>query len=94
MTTKTNYLSIIPVKCDCCGEMVEHFSDRSQWWGKYLKPGEEKICNNCIKDRPGYREEFKEIFGLDFRDDPPELEVYGDEPPPNYGDEPPPNYGD
>ena len=54
---------IIPVKCDCCGSMVAIFSNRSEWWGKYLKPDEETICHNCIKDRPGYAAEFKEKTG-------------------------------
>lgn len=58
------HLTIIPVKCDCCGEMTRSFSDKSSWFGKYLKPNEEKICRNCIKTRDGYAEEFLEKFGI------------------------------
>ena len=59
-----SYMNIIPIQCDCCGEMVESFSDRSGWFGKYLNSGERRICNNCIKDRVGYAEEFLEKIGV------------------------------
>ena len=61
-----NYLYISPVKCDCCGQMVNTFSskDGGAWFGEYLKPEEEKVCRNCIKDRPGYKEEFLEKIGV------------------------------
>lgn len=57
-------MKVIPVKCDCCGKMVSGFSDSSEWWGKFLKPDEEKICHNCIKDRKGYAEEFLKQIGV------------------------------
>lgn len=59
-----DYMSIIPVKCDCCGEMVGSYSDRSGWFGKYLKPDEDKICHRCIKGRDGYAEEFLKNTGV------------------------------
>ncbi|KKM73910.1 hypothetical protein LCGC14_1405610 [marine sediment metagenome] len=59
---------IIPVRCDCCGEMVYSFSGKEEWFGKYLKPDEEKICRNCIKGREGYAEEFKEKIGIALSD--------------------------
>ena len=55
-----NYISIIPIKCDCCGKMVDSYSDRSNWFGKYLKPNENKICHKCIRGRKGYAKEFLE----------------------------------
>lgn len=55
---------IIPIECDSCGEMTESFSDRSQWWGEYLKNDEERICHNCIKGREGYAEEYFEKVGV------------------------------
>lgn len=58
------FMHIIPTKCDCCGEMVAGFSDKSEWFGKYLKPNEGKICHNCIKGREGYAEEFLEKTGV------------------------------
>ncbi len=59
-----NFMQIIYTKCDCCGEMVDSFSSRGEWFGKYLRPNEEKICCNCIKDREGYAEEFLEKIGV------------------------------
>lgn len=59
-----SYLAIEPVKCDCCGEWVESYSDRSGWFGKYLKHNEERICRNCIKGRDGYAVEFFERIGV------------------------------
>lgn len=59
-----NYVTIIPVKCDCCGEMVDSLSDRSEWFGAYLKPDEAKVCHDCIKDREGYAEEFLKQIGI------------------------------
>ena len=61
---KINYIQAIPVKCDCCGEMVGSYSDRSNWFGKYLKAGENKICHNCIRVRDGYADEFLEKIGV------------------------------
>ena len=57
-------MRIILTKCDCCGEMVSSFSSRNEWFGKYLKPGEEKICRKCIKKRKGYAEEFLAQIGV------------------------------
>lgn len=59
-----NYLSLMPTKYDCCGKWVQSFSDRSGWFGKYLKPNEERICHNCIKGREGYAEEFQKRIGI------------------------------
>lgn len=56
-------MQVIPTKCDCCGKMVDFFSDRSGWFGKYLKPKEHKICNDCIRDRNGYADEYRENTG-------------------------------
>ena len=61
---RINNLVIIRVKCDCCGKMVGSYSDRSNWFGKYLKPEENKICHDCIKTRDGYAEEFLEKIGI------------------------------
>ena len=58
------YMEIIPTECDCCGKMVSGVLDKSNWFGKYLGPDEEQICFDCIKDRPGYREEFLEKIGV------------------------------
>ncbi len=66
---ETDYMSIIPVKCDCCGKMVGNYSDRSEWFGKYLRPDESKICPNCIKGREGYAEEFLEKTGVELMKD-------------------------
>ena len=59
-----NYMQIIPVKCDCCGEMTQHFSSKNGWFGKYLKPEENRICRKCIRIRDGYAEEFLEKIGV------------------------------
>ena len=64
MATKINYMRTIPTKCDCCGKMVKNFSSRPGWFGKYLKPEENKICHSCIKGRDGYAEEFLEKIGI------------------------------
>ncbi len=64
MTEEINCMEIIPSKCDCCGKMVSSFSDKSEWFGKYLKPEEKEICHDCIKGRDGYAEEFQENFGV------------------------------
>ncbi len=64
---ETGYFSIIPIKCDCCGKMVEGYSDMSEWWGKYLKPDEKKICHDCIKGRDGYAKEFRDKAGVDIQ---------------------------
>jgi hypothetical protein len=48
--------------------MVFSFSDRSEWFGKYLKPGEERICRKCIRSRDGYAEEFLEVTGMSIGD--------------------------
>ena len=61
---KASYVQIVPIKCDSCGEMVMSLSDKSQWFGKYLRDGEERICYNCIKDREGYAEEYLEKIGV------------------------------
>lgn len=63
---EVNYMHIIPVKCDCCGRMVGTYSSKAKgaWFAKYLKPNEEKVCRNCMKDREGYAEEFLEIFKI------------------------------
>ena len=63
---KINWMDIILVKCDCCGEMTKgcYSRDGNQWFGKYLNPGEEKVCYNCIKNRPGYAEEFEKLIGI------------------------------
>ena len=55
---------VIPTKCDCCGRIVSSFSDKSEWFGKYLNSNEEKICRKCIKTREGYAEEFLEKIGV------------------------------
>ncbi len=57
-------MAIIPTRCDCCGKMVDSFSDRSGWFGKYLKPDEDRICHDCIKDRKGYAKELLEKTGV------------------------------
>ncbi len=56
------------MQCDSCGEMVTSYSSKAKgaWFAKYLKPGEEKVCGNCMKDREGYKEEFFEIFKFPF----------------------------
>lgn len=59
-----NYITIESVKCDVCYLMVEGYYSRGAWFGKYLKPNEKKICFNCIKDRDGFREEFKRLIGI------------------------------
>ena len=60
-----NWIEIIPVKCDCCGKMTKGYSSKGwEWFGKYLKDDEEKICHDCIKDRPGYAEEFEKMTGV------------------------------
>ena len=64
MIINLDSMTIIPVKCDCCGKMVNSYSDKSQWFGKYLKPNENKICRHCIKDREGYAKEFQEKIGV------------------------------
>ena len=56
-------MRIIPVNCDCCGEMTDTYLDKSEWWRKYLKPEENKICPKCIGDRYGYAQEFLEKIG-------------------------------
>ena len=57
--------TIIPVKCDKCGKMVTgYYSPGEEWWGKYLEDRENKICLNCIKDREGFRDEFKRLIGV------------------------------
>lgn len=58
----------IATRCNCCGKMVFSFSDRSEWFGKYLKPGEERICRKCIRSRDGYAEEFLEVTGMSIGD--------------------------
>ncbi len=55
---------IIPVKCDKGGRMVETFYDKSSWWGNDLEPDEEMVCLDCIKDRTGFRKEFKRQIGM------------------------------
>ena len=60
----TEFMEIIPIECDCCGEMVSSYSDKSEWFGKYLKDDEERICHWCIKDRDGYAEEFFKKTGI------------------------------
>ncbi len=70
-----NYMTIIPMKCDCCGKMISGYSDRSTWVGKYLKPNENKICRKCIKDRPGYAEEFLEKIGVSVDNLEPNIEI-------------------
>ena len=57
-------MQIIPTKCDCCGEMVRSFSSRGEWFGKYLKLNEDKICRVCIRKREGYAEEFLKQIGV------------------------------
>ena len=61
-----NYLHIIPVECDCCGEMVTHSIARYKkaWFNKYLETDEKRACYNCIKDREGFAEEFLEIHKM------------------------------
>lgn len=60
-----NYMEVILIKCDCCGELVSNFYNDAEWWGKYLKTNEDKICLNCIKSRDGFVEDFKSIIGFD-----------------------------
>ena len=55
----------IPVECDCCKKTVSGFYNNSEWWGKYLKNDENKICLDCIKVRDGFKEDFKSIIGVD-----------------------------
>ena len=77
MTVKEeiNYLQTIPTKCDCCGEMVNGFYDKSgQWWDRYLNPDEESICLGCIADRPGFRKEYRQLIGMSVDDG---MELYG-----------------
>ena len=57
-------MEVLPTKCDCCGEMKCGFSDRGEWFGKYLKPDENRICHDCIKGRDGYADEFLEKIGI------------------------------
>lgn len=60
-----DYFHIIAVQCDCCGEMVKHYSGRGgAWFEKYLLPEEDVVCRRCIKGRPGYAEEFLEKIGI------------------------------
>ncbi len=59
-------ITIEKVKCDKCGELVSSFYSRDGniWFGKYLNNNEERICLNCIKNRKGFRKEFKLLIGI------------------------------
>ena len=57
-------LQVILIKCDSCCKPTSNFSDKSNWFGKYLKPNESQICPNCIRDRDGYAQEFLEKIGV------------------------------
>lgn len=57
-------IEVLSIRCDCCGEMTDSFSDKSEWFGKYIKPEEGRICFKCIKDRVGYAQEFLEKIGV------------------------------
>ena len=63
-----NYITLIPTECDSCGSTVKGYYCRGAWFGKYLAPKEKKICLNCIKDREGFREEFKRLIGVSVED--------------------------
>jgi len=72
-----NYFTINKVKCDCCGKItVRGKQIDDEWFGKYLKPNEERICHACIRDRKGYKEEFLEQIGVSL--DTYERECLGD----------------
>jgi hypothetical protein len=62
--TERNYTQELPIECDCCHKIVYGYSDHSNWFGKYLKLEENKICFLCIKDRVGYAEDFKKNVGI------------------------------
>ncbi len=62
--SNVDYMHIIAVRCDCCGEMVKHFSTKSAWFGKYLKEDEERVCRKCMRGREGYAEEFLKQIGI------------------------------
>ena len=59
---------LIQTKCDKCGQMVETYYTHNDWFAKYLKEEEDKICLNCIKGRKGFRAEFKRMIGISVED--------------------------
>jgi len=63
------YFIIKAVKCRICGKMVEGFYGQGkEWWNEFLLPGEDIVCSNCMGDRPGFKEKFKEVVGLTFEE--------------------------
>lgn len=56
--------TIIPIRCSCCGKKTDFFYCKGgEWWDKYVEPAEQ-ICLDCIKDRPGFADDFKKMVGI------------------------------
>ncbi len=61
-------ITIRKVECDRCGRLVTHFYSKDKvllnWWDKYLDDNEE-VCIDCIKNRKGFRKEFRNLLGME-----------------------------
>jgi hypothetical protein len=57
-------INIIPIVCTSCGKKTSSFYCKNgEWWDKYVKPTEQ-LCLDCIKDIPGFADEFKKLIGI------------------------------
>lgn len=61
-------ISIIKIKCSSCGKEIEEFYGKNgEWWDKYINDNE-NICFNCIKNRPGFADDFKRLVGISIKE--------------------------
>lgn len=64
-------ITVEEVNCSKCRKSSMGFYDnydRDVWFSKYIKDGEGKICFDCIKNRRGFRKEFKSLIGVSVND--------------------------
>lgn len=59
--------TILPFTCSVCKKKAAAaYYERSSgnWWNKYVKDGETEVCLNCIKERPGFKDDFLKQVGM------------------------------
>ena len=57
-------ITVNPINCDSCTKPTTTFYNKTgEWWDEFLED-DEKICLDCMKDRPGFREKWDEMIGI------------------------------